>query len=72
MTSVTPRPSPRHWHPDLDGNRETNHRIVSLYSRSPAGFDVEFGFGGLLVDESTWTVKQITKPRLWGDCGPAA
>lgn len=46
--------------------KHTNDRMVSFYSRSPAGFDVEFGCGGLLVDEATWTVVQITKPSFWG------
>lgn len=46
--------------------KHTNDRMVSFYSRSPSGFDVEFGFGGLMVDELTWTVTQITKPSFWG------
>ena len=44
--------------------------MVSFYSRSPSGFDVEFGFGGLLVDEMDWTVTQITKPSFWGHRPP--
>ena len=48
--------------------KHTNDRMVSFYSRSPSGFDVEFGFGGLLIDESTWTVTQITEPSFWGHC----
>ena len=50
--------------------KHTHDRMVSFYSRSPSGFDVEFGFGGLLVDESDWTVTQITKPSLWGHRPP--
>ncbi len=46
--------------------KHTNDRMVSFYSRSPSGFDVEYGFGGLQVDETTWTVTQITKPSFWG------
>lgn len=52
--------------------KHTNDRMVSFYSRSPSGFDVEFGFGGLLVDEPTWTVTQITKPSFWGHRPPTA
>ena len=52
--------------------KHTNDQMVSFYSRSPSGFDVEFGFGGLLVDEATWTVTQITKPSFWGHRPPAA
>ena len=46
--------------------RHTNDQMVSFYSRSPSGFDVEVGCGGLLVDEETWVVTQITKPSCWG------
>jgi hypothetical protein len=44
--------------------------MVSFYSRSPSGFDVEFGCGGLRIDDATWTVSEITKPSFWGP--PAA
>ncbi len=46
--------------------KHTNDHMVSFYSRSPSGFDVEFGCGGLLIDETTWTVTEITKPSFWG------
>jgi 2,3-dihydroxybiphenyl 1,2-dioxygenase len=51
--------------------KHTNDRMISFYSRSPSGFDVEFGFGGLLVDEATWTVSEITKPSCWGHRRPS-
>lgn len=46
--------------------RHTNDRMVSFYSRSPSGFDVEFGCGGVRVDEATWAVSEVTKPSIWG------
>ena len=46
--------------------RHPNDEMVSFYSRSPSGFDVEIGYGGRLVDDATWTVTEITKPSLWG------
>jgi extradiol dioxygenase len=46
--------------------KHTNDQMVSFYSRSPSGFDVEFGYSGRVVDEATWTVTQITKPSFWG------
>jgi 3,4-dihydroxy-9,10-secoandrosta-1,3,5(10)-triene-9,17-dione 4,5-dioxygenase len=46
--------------------KHTNDQMVSFYSRSPSGFDVEFGTGGLRVDDATWTIAQITKASLWG------
>lgn len=50
--------------------KHTNDQMVSFYSRSPSGFEVEFGFGGLLVDDTTWTVTEITKPSFWGHRPP--
>jgi len=54
----------------MDLGRHTNDKMVSFYSRSPSGFDVEFGYDGLLIDETTWTVTEITKPSLWGHRQP--
>lgn len=52
--------------------KHTNDRMVSFYSRSPSGFDVEFGCGGLLIDEASWSVVEITKPSFWGHRPPSA
>lgn len=49
-----------------DLGKHPNDEMVSFYSRSPSGFDVEIGCGGRLVDDATWTVSEITKPSLWG------
>ena len=46
--------------------KHPNDEMVSFYSRSPSGFDVEFGCGGRLVDDDTWTVSEIGRPSLWG------
>lgn len=46
--------------------RHTNDQMLSFYSRTPSGFDVEFGCGGIRIDDATWTVGEITKPSLWG------
>jgi len=50
--------------------RHTNDQMVSFYSTSPSGFDVEFGWGGRRVDDATWSVSEITKPSLWGHRSP--
>ena len=52
--------------------KHTNDHMVSFYSRSPSGFDVEFGCGGLRIDDATWTVSEITKPSFWGHHPPIA
>jgi 2,3-dihydroxybiphenyl 1,2-dioxygenase len=46
--------------------KHTNDKMVSFYSLSPSGFDVEYGCGGIRVDEATWAVSEITSPSLWG------
>jgi len=50
--------------------RHTNDRMVSFYVRSPAGFEVEYGFGALEVDEATWRVTRHDKPSSWGHKRP--
>lgn len=50
--------------------RHTNDRMVSFYARTPAGFEVEFGFGALEVDDATWRVTQHHKPSSWGHKRP--
>jgi hypothetical protein len=51
--------------------RHTNDQMVSFYSRSPAGFEVEFGYGALEVDDATWRVTRHDKPSSWGHKRPA-
>lgn len=46
--------------------RHTNDQMVSFYARLPAGFEVEFGFGALEVDDATWRVTRHDKPSSWG------
>lgn len=46
--------------------KHTNDEMVSFYVRSPSGFDVEVGCGGLRIDETTWTTGEITAPSFWG------
>jgi hypothetical protein len=54
----------------MDLGKHPNDEMVSFYSRSPSGFDVEIGCGGRLIDDATWTVAEITKPSLWGHRSP--
>ena len=46
--------------------RHMNDDMVSFYVRSPAGFDVEYGWGGLQVDDDTWTARESTAVSAWG------
>jgi 3,4-dihydroxy-9,10-secoandrosta-1,3,5(10)-triene-9,17-dione 4,5-dioxygenase len=46
--------------------KHTNDHMVSFYLRSPSGFQVEFGWGGRLVDDHTWQVQSHRAPNIWG------
>jgi 2,3-dihydroxybiphenyl 1,2-dioxygenase len=46
--------------------RHTNDRMVSFYARTPAGFEVEFGFGAIEVDDASWRVTRHDRPSSWG------
>jgi 3,4-dihydroxy-9,10-secoandrosta-1,3,5(10)-triene-9,17-dione 4,5-dioxygenase len=48
--------------------RHRNDRMFSFYVRSPAGFDVELGCEGLLVDAS-WTPARFVEGDIWGHKG---
>ena len=43
-----------------------NDRMFSFYARTPSGFDVEFGYGGRKIDDSTWKVEQYDRVSVWG------
>lgn len=46
--------------------RHANDRMVSFYLRTPSGFDIEYGTGGLTVDDATWVARQTTAHSVWG------
>jgi 3,4-dihydroxy-9,10-secoandrosta-1,3,5(10)-triene-9,17-dione 4,5-dioxygenase len=46
--------------------RHTNDRMISFYARTPSGFEVEYGFGGHLVDEASWEPCELTAVSSWG------
>ena len=51
---------------DLSLGRHTNDQMLSFYMKSPSGFDVEFGWGAIEIDEDTWTVQLHTNGSSWG------
>lgn len=46
--------------------RHTNDKMVSYYLRAPGGWDIEYGYDGLLVDESTYLPELISADSYWG------
>ena len=50
--------------------RHSNDRTFSFYMESPAGVAFEIGWGGLLIDEETWSVTEFSGTGdLWGHRG---
>ena len=46
--------------------RHTNDRMVSIYVESPAGFAMEYGFGGVQIDWDNYTPTESAVPSIWG------
>ncbi len=48
----------------------TNDRMTSFYVRSPSGFEIEYGWGGLLVNDDDWVVRTYDAGSVWGHKRP--
>lgn len=46
--------------------QHTNDRMTSFYMRCPSNFDVEYGYGGTVVDWDRHVVSEFTEVSLWG------
>lgn len=46
--------------------RHTNDRMVSIYVESPAGFALEYGFGGVQINWDEYTPTESARPSVWG------
>ena len=47
--------------------RHTNDWMTSFYLRTPAGFQIEYGWGGRAIDPASWTPQKMEEgPSLWG------
>lgn len=56
----------------MDLGRHTNDRMTSFYLRSPSGFSIEYGYGGILVDDEDWQIKRYHATKIWGHAIPDA
>lgn len=54
--------------------RHPNDEMFSFYVKTPSGFSVEVGWGGLVVDDATWKVRSFDRLSEWGHrpASPAA
>jgi 3,4-dihydroxy-9,10-secoandrosta-1,3,5(10)-triene-9,17-dione 4,5-dioxygenase len=50
--------------------RHTNDLMTSFYVRTPSGFEIEYGTGGLVVDDDTWEVGLHDSQSIWGHKPP--
>ena len=46
--------------------QHTNDRMTSFYVTTPSGFQVEYGWNGLLIDDTEWTVGHHVASSIWG------
>jgi len=46
--------------------QHTNDRMTSFYMRCPSDFDIEYGYGGAVVDWQDHMVHEFTRVSLWG------
>ncbi len=46
--------------------RHSNDNMLSFYVTTPAGFSIEYGWGGLEVNDETWHVRRFQKTSNWG------
>lgn len=49
-----------------------NDRMISFYAATPSGFAIEFGWGGVVIDDATWGVRSYSQASLWGHKPPVA
>jgi hypothetical protein len=40
--------------------------MVSFYVMTPSGFEVEYGWGGRLIDDAVWQVVRHRNGNIWG------
>jgi 2,3-dihydroxybiphenyl 1,2-dioxygenase len=46
--------------------KHTNDKMISAYVKSPSNVGVEYGYGGILIDDSTWTPTRYDWAHYWG------
>ena len=46
--------------------KHTNDKMISMYVRTPSGFGIEYGVGGIVVDDATWIPRLYNEAHYWG------
>lgn len=50
--------------------RHTNDLMTSFYVRTPSGFEIEYGTGGVLINDDEWQIETHNAQSLWGHKTP--
>ncbi|MBN3804802.1 glyoxalase [Paraburkholderia sp. Ac-20336] len=48
-----------------------NDQMFSFYVQTPSGFGLEYGYGGVVIDDLAWEVKNYSQLSDWGHRPPA-
>lgn len=46
--------------------RHVNDHMISFYSKTPSGFELEIGWGAREVDDQTWVMARHKRTAMWG------
>lgn len=46
--------------------KHTNDKMISFYVASPSGTGIEYGTGGIEIDDATWTPTRYQSAHYWG------
>lgn len=50
----------------IEVGQHANDRALSFYVRTPSGFDIEYGWNPVAVDETTWEGEKWDRISIWG------
>lgn len=50
----------------LELGHHPNDKMFSFYVESPSGFAIEYGYGGIVIDDANWDVISYSKLSDWG------
>ncbi len=55
----------------MDYGRHPNDLVTSFYVRTPSGFELEVGSGGVVINDATWETSNYDAMSIWGHRPPA-
>ncbi len=55
----------------MDYGHHPNDQMTSFYVRGPSGFEIEYGSGGVVIDDDAWEPATYDRMSIWGHRPPA-